>query len=121
MVNYVRKQPDIKIGDFTIRDLIQFTHSCTIPQYCESMANVGSEESWGGFVEAALLCQAWGNNLTIVLLRPHRERRQWQTLAWAGAPGRETQLVCAAWLGNHWVRAVLTPNGHAKVRQWQAC
>ena len=115
VISYVRSNPQAAVDGLTVEQLISSAAGQSVAEYCRIMA---SRDSWGGFLEASLLSQAWGQNLAIVLLGAMGN--DWQVLAWTGDTGPTARIVYAAWFGNHWQRARLQRAGVQLVRAWRA-
>lgn len=116
MLQFAARNPQFPIGDFSVEEIIRACQGCSVAEYCHAMT---SAASWGGFLEASILCHAFGRNLAIVLLEATAEGH-WHVLAWVGPSGADAKLIYAAWLGNHWQRARLQPGGARLVRRWRA-
>ena len=121
VISYVRRNSQTEIeGGLTVEQLISSATGHSVAEYCRIMASRDScgRDSWGGFLEASLLCQAWGQDLSIVLLGALGDN--WQVLAWTGNTGPNARIVYAAWIGNHWQRARLRRAGAHLVRAWRS-
>lgn len=110
---YVEETTDT-INNMQVQQWVELLERMPVSQYVRKMrATTLSQDTWGGFLEAVLWCQAWGRGLGCAML----ELREggWQVLACVGSTNI---LVCIGWNGSHWVRVRLTATAANQVRAW---
>lgn len=113
-LQFASENPEFPVGDFTVEEIVRACQGCSVEEYCRSMQ---SRANWGGFLEASILCHAWGQNLAIGILAS--AEGDWHVLAWVGPTGPNVTPIYIVWLGDHWQRARLRAAGARLVRAWR--
>ena len=116
-VNYTVTTTDTLEG-MTIPAWVEACTGLTLARYVTLMSHARDRDSWGGFLEAALIATAWGRGLVIVSLRACAEG--YQVLAHAGSAPADTRYIAyICWTGGHWVRTRSTPEAATSVQHWR--
>jgi hypothetical protein len=118
LIKWIRGSSQALIDGTTVSEWIQSLYGTGVDTYCATMSKARGRDTWGGFFEAAVFCQAWGRNLCILMLQPLR--KQWHVLAAAGYTSADATVVCLAWHNDHWQRARMKPDAHVAIQQWQS-
>jgi hypothetical protein len=117
-LDYIRTTTDVVDG-LSIRDWIEASEGKSLEDYCQLMAVARGPETWGGFLDVAVLCHAWGRGLRCIMLQS-LEGGGYQALACAGSRSSDPAVRCIyiAWNGSHWVRARVKQDVAATLSAW---
>ena len=72
------------VSDMTIPAWVEACTGLPVDRYIAQMSHADGPETWGGFLEAALICKAWGRGLVVVMLMS-RPGMPYQVLSHVGA------------------------------------
>ncbi len=121
---YALHATDILDGS-SIHEWVLLTTGMTPEAYAADMGTVRGPETWGGFLEVALWCEAWANaggGLVSIMMFQQLSDGQWESLSVVGgrrAPRPEVTQICIAWTGAHWVRARVRAPYLDVVHEWR--
>ena len=117
LLQYVRTTGD-EIDGSSVAEWVAVVTGKTVEQYTEIMGVAGGRETWGGFLEVALMMHAWGRTIGqfVGCVLFGLEDRSARLLSWAGSRTAEDQIAII-WSGNHWLRLRMMPEGWKRVRE----
>ena len=120
LMEFAVESSDVVMDDLTVAEWLAIVCGQTVEEYVSAMHVVRGRETWGGMIDASFLASAWsrriGQDVAAILLAENADGAM-QALAWLG-PRTAAETICAAWQGNHWVRARLRPAATEVVRAW---
>jgi hypothetical protein len=117
LLQYVRTTGD-EIDGSSVAEWVAVVTGKTVEQYTEIMGVAGGRETWGDFLEVALMMHAWGRAIGqfVGCVLFGLEDRSARLLSWAGSRTAEHQIAII-WSGNHWLRLRMMPEGWKRVRE----
>ena len=86
---------------------------CPLDQFLKDMrvGDSGNRNKWGGFLGAACLTEALREQGVSILMLDMRDDG-FLAITWTAPAVRDPEhIVCLAWMGAHWQRARLRPEG----------
>ena len=124
-MEYIRTTAD-EIDDSTIQEWVAIVTNRLVEQYLERMSagtassRVG-QETWGGFLEASLIAQAWGRAVEapVGCLMFSLQGGNVALMSWTGSRTAREQIAIV-WSGNHWCRLRLREDGWKMLREAEA-
>jgi len=117
LMDYIRTTVD-EINSSTVQEWVAVVTNLSVAQYLERMSIARGQETWGGFLEAALIAYAWGRavNEPIGCLMFSWRGSDAALMSWTGSRTARTQ-VAIIWSGHHWCRLRLKPGGWNMLRE----
>ena len=117
LLHYIQTTSD-EIDGSSIAEWVAVATGQTVQQYVQRMASAGGSETWGGFLEAALIVHAWsraiGTPIGCVFLS--EENQGAKLMSWIGSYTAAHQIACV-WSGDHWQRFRLKAPGWLRLRR----
>ena len=119
-MEYIRTTAD-EIDNSTIQEWVAVVTNRPVEQYLERMSIGGGRETWGGFLEASLIAQAWGRAVgaPVGCLMFSLQGGNAALMSWTGSRTAREQIAIV-WSGNHWCRLRLREDGWKILREAEA-
>ena len=120
LMEYIRTTTD-EIDSSTIQEWVAVVTNRPVEQYLERMSIAGGRETWGGFLEASLIAQAWGRAVEapVGCLMFSLQGGNVALMSWTGSRTAREQIAIV-WSGNHWCRLRLKEDGWKMLREAEA-
>ena len=126
LLNYVQSTAGT-ISGTNIRDWIVLLIGMEVDEYVRSMRVLVGRDTWGGFMQASSLRKAWsgltGTEFHVIMfehVQVEDGTRGFRPLSCCGSNNPESQRVCLAWQGTHWICLRLGQRGKQMIQEWMS-